>query len=395
MVHVADYRFKFRERTFRKGTSILIDAQICGRRWKKSLGFEIPKGSFNPDTQRLKSKKGMDPSQFNYINSTLSKLQAKAEKIFYDYADRDIPLTVESFKRAFELPDAITLRSFCELHITKEPYKDSSEQQLRRTVEMVCQAYGYEVSVFDISDGARVLEKYMVKKDLAFNTRQKYHSRLKTLIRSAFRNGYRITNPYDDFQVHSIKGTRTFLEAEELETLIELYQCHDLPRHLHQTLETFLFCCFTGLRYSDAMEISNRNIVGKELHCFTVKGQRFSHQLRIPLPEVALRMVEHRAGKLFKQISDQKMNANLKRVMQFAGIKKHITFHCARHTFGTLFIAIGGELMVLKELMGHSKISTTIEYVKMANGIKKNQIKLFDDRFGNLKFSSLQVVRHG
>ncbi|TNE31789.1 MAG: hypothetical protein EP346_00065, partial [Bacteroidetes bacterium] len=78
----------------------------------------------------------------------------------------------------------------------------------------------------------------------------------------------------------------------------------------------------------------------------------------------------------------------------FAGIKKSITFHCARHTFGTLFIAIGGELMVLKELMGHSKISTTTEYVKMANGIKKSQIKLFDDRFGSVKLSTLQVVQH-
>lgn len=394
MVHVASYRFKFTERTFKNTTSVSVDVSISGKRWRKSLGLEIAKGAFSPESQRLKVKKGMDPSQFKYVNSTLARLQAKAEKIFCEYADRDIPLTVEAFKRAFELPEATSLRAYCEAHIQAETFKPSSEQQLRRAVNLVCQAYGYEVTLYDLTDGARVLEKHMVNLDLVFNTRQKYHGRLKSLIRAAFKTGYQLSNPYDHFQVHSIKGTRTFLEAEELETLIKLYQCHELPKHLQQTLETFLFSCFTGLRYSDVMEITNRNIVGKELHCFTVKGQRFSHQLRIPLPEIALRMVEYKIGKLFKQISSQKINVNLRRIMHFAGIKKHITYHCARHTFGTLFIAIGGELMVLKELMGHSKISTTTEYVKMANGIKKSQIKLFDERFGSVRLSTLQVVQH-
>lgn len=392
MIQVADYRFKYREREQETGTTVIIEVRIKGKRWRKSTGIVVPKGSLSQASGRIRKMNGLSPNQVKYINSQLAKRSMKAERIFIEHADYDLPLTLEKFKRAFNLPDAITLKDFAEIHIERETYKPTTRQQLRRAVELVEAAYKGTVTLFDLEQAPHQLEKYMVQIGLAFNTRQKYQGRLKTIIRSAIRNGYQIPDPYQHFKVHRIKGTRTFLEADELERLIRMHNTKSLPIHLHKSLETFLFSCYTGLRFSDMMEISHKNLVGGDLHFRPVKGQRFSQQLRIPLPDLALDIVEGRQGKLFKNISSQKMNVNLKRLMRLANINKHVTFHCARHTFGTLFIAIGGELMVLKELMGHSKISTTTDYVKMASGVKKNQIKLFDDRFNHLKEAKVRFL---
>jgi len=53
--------------------------------------------------------------------------------------------------------------------------------------------------------------------------------------------------------------------------------------------------------------------------------------------------------------------------MNNAGIQKHITFHCARHTFGCILVEKGVNLFIVKKLMGHKKIETTLNYVDKAN----------------------------
>lgn len=394
MIQVADYRFKFRERNIKSGTCILLEVNISGKRWRKSTGLMIPEGSLSSTTGRLKSSKGLKPNQAKNINSYLAKKSIKAERIFLEHADQDLPLSLEKFKRAFALPDAITLRDYTEVHIKRDPYKPSSIQQLRRAVDILSLAYGKEdITIYDLDDAPYVLEKKMVEMGLAFNSRQKYQGRIKTLIRSAIQSGYKIDNPYNNFKIHRIKGVREFLEAEELDTLIKIYESNELPNHLHVSLERFLFSCFTGIRFSDVIAITHKNLHGDQLHFRPIKGERYSQQLKIPLPSVAFNMVKGREGKLFPSISDQKQNQNLKRLMEIANIHKAITFHCARHTFATIFIAIGGELTVLKELLGHSKISTTMEYVKLANGVKKNQIKLFDERFKVIKSAEFEFPR--
>ena len=53
--------------------------------------------------------------------------------------------------------------------------------------------------------------------------------------------------------------------------------------------------------------------------------------------------------------------------MSAAGINKDITFHCARHTFGCLLVENDVNLFVVKKLMGHRKIETTLQYIDKAN----------------------------
>ena len=67
-------------------------------------------------------------------------------------------------------------------------------------------------------------------------------------------------------------------------------------------------------------------------------------------------------------------NKKLQQWIKDAGIKKHITFHCARHTFATLALTNGADLYVIQKLLGHSEIKTTAIYTKIIDEKKSEAV---------------------
>ena len=72
-------------------------------------------------------------------------------------------------------------------------------------------------------------------------------------------------------------------------------------------------------------------------------------------------------------------NAKIREWMIRAGIEKHITFHCARHTYATLQLSLGTDIYTVSKLLGHKSLKTTEVYAKIIDKKKKeaaNRIKL-------------------
>lgn len=62
-----------------------------------------------------------------------------------------------------------------------------------------------------------------------------------------------------------------------------------------------------------------------------------------------------------------------------AGITKHVTFHCARHTYATLQLTLGTDIYTVSKLLGHRHLKTTEIYAKVIDERKQqaaNKIKL-------------------
>ena len=55
-----------------------------------------------------------------------------------------------------------------------------------------------------------------------------------------------------------------------------------------------------------------------------------------------------------------------------SGITKHITFHCARHSFATLQLTLGTDIYTVSKLLGHKHVKTTEIYGQIIN-TKKNE----------------------
>ena len=72
--------------------------------------------------------------------------------------------------------------------------------------------------------------------------------------------------------------------------------------------------------------------------------------------------------------------------MEAAGISKPITFHCSRHTFGTMMLTLGVDLYTVSKLLGHTKVETTQIYAKIINKKKDDAVSLIDDAFSDMEF---------
>jgi integrase len=72
-------------------------------------------------------------------------------------------------------------------------------------------------------------------------------------------------------------------------------------------------------------------------------------------------------------------NLKLREWVMKAGITKHITFHCARHTYATLQITLGTDIYTVSKMLGHRHLKTTEIYAKVIDHKKQeaaNKIKI-------------------
>jgi integrase len=169
------------------------------------------------------------------------------------------------------------------------------------------------------------------------------------------------------------------LTDEQLIRLMDLFEATTTPDNWRLMLRHFLFSCFTGLRISDAKAVHHGNIKDDWLVITPHKGRtRYKKIVKIPLHPAAWGLVETTLGDMFATYSEQYTNRLLDEIGQAAQIDFKMTTHTARHTFGTLFIELGGDVVTLKDYMGHSKIETTMKYVHLSEKRKKEKINVFD-----------------
>ena len=169
-------------------------------------------------------------------------------------------------------------------------------------------------------------------------------------------------------KVKAPESQREYLTVEEVKQL----EATDSPYpHIKQA---FLFACYTGLRCSDVRSITWGKIVkdGEKyrLHTVMFKTKR---PFYIPLSKKAMQWMPERGDKtdedlIFENIPVQ---VNTKLYLQpwldKAGITKPITFHCSRHTFGTMMLTLGADIYTTSKLMGHTKVEVTQIYAKIIN----------------------------
>ena len=76
-------------------------------------------------------------------------------------------------------------------------------------------------------------------------------------------------------------------------------------------------------------------------------------------------------------ISNQKTNKALKKILKLCEINKNITFHCGRHTFGTIITLDGVPIETLSKMLGHKSLKTTQIYAQVLDSkISSDMIKL-------------------
>lgn len=236
-------------------------------------------------------------------------------------------------------------------------------------------------------DGARSWEidgrKREMKTDagLAESTKALMFQKLKSLFSQAFRKGLISRNPAVDVDGFSDENKpREYLTIEELTRLTSTA----MPDKA--SCEMFLFSCLTGMRWSDIMRMKWREVQklgGRTRIVFT--QQKTGHQEWLDITDQAAELLGERGEDddlVFDKIRTRHMvSANVKAWCAVAGIRKHISFHCGRHTFAVMMLTLGVDLYTVSKLMGHRSIETTQVYARIVDRIKQDAVDRIP-RFG-------------
>ena len=213
------------------------------------------------------------------------------------------------------------------------------------------------------------------------NTSATYIRKVKATVNAAYRMEVISNNPFVGFKIHPIKSAnKTVLTQEELEIL----QTHSLGGNLalDRVRKTFIFCCATGLRHSDAVQL-HQNMIRKDndgVFWISLRQQKTSDTVDIPLSKIAESIYhefeDHRktTGFVLPMLSNQKVNTALKVIAELTGIHKRLSFHCSRHSFATLSLEHGVDIATVSSLMGHRTIKTTQIYGKVTRKLKADAI---------------------
>ena len=111
-----------------------------------------------------------------------------------------------------------------------------------------------------------------------------------------------------------------------------------------------------------------------------MRKQKTQQLVNNPVSEEALELIgfydgEHEPdAKVFPDFKDKMTGTTMKNWLKAAGITKHITFHCARHTFGSLQVDAGTGIYTVQHMLGHKNVETTQIYANMADESKRESV---------------------
>jgi integrase len=225
--------------------------------------------------------------------------------------------------------------------------------------------------------------EYLKNTDLAERSQGVYNKVLTVILNSAMRDGYLQNNPMNLLHRHEIlkqpESDREFLTVDEIKQLVKT------PCAKPDIKLSFLFVCFSGLRFSDVRALRWGDIqadnAGKNVIRYTQKKTGKNEYLQVS--DEAIKHLPERNGKtdddkIFNLTQNGYANETLAGWVLAAGIKKRVTFHVGRHTNATLLLSLGVPIETVSKLLGHSDIKITQIYAKVVDKNKREAVSKLD-----------------
>lgn len=186
-------------------------------------------------------------------------------------------------------------------------------------------------------------------------------------------------DPFKAYTIGEMKANKEYLTWSELRRL-ERVEISD-RRHAH-VRDAFLFCCYTGIRWGDFTSLQSGQLKSGVL---TVDQLKTGHLVRIPLSNIfngkAMAIIGryHSLEALASVGHNSTCNRMIREVATAAGIKKHVHWHLARHTCGTLLNQRGLLMQETQHVLGHQRLETTERYYAATayEQVKKSVKKAF------------------
>ncbi|MFO8067082.1 MAG: site-specific integrase, partial [Bacteroidales bacterium] len=365
-------RFYLREDAPRKNNTfpIYIDVRVNTKRITFSTGLYTKKLHWNQNKCEVKT---YDPWH-ERINKRLAKLRRRIAEIEDDCIAENKTISAQQFKNLLLNTTGKTACFFEymeeKLNQRKGILKPQTITTNKHQIEKI-REFQSEINLGDLDyDFIKKYEVFLITiRNNGPSTVSKSMTFLKLMINEAIKDGrFKGLNPFIHYKIQRHESKREFLDEDEVEKLEKLYAKNTLSKGQQNVLTYFLFCCYTGIRYGDVKDLKLSDIhEDKKGRYISISTEKTDKAINVPLIPKAKALIPEgllQNQKVFNVYTDQPTNRYLKKIATIAGINKNISFHVSRHTFATLSGVYGIPVEIVRDLLGHSDIKTTLIYRK-------------------------------
>ena len=317
----------------------------------------------NKETLILAKKIRHDKGQELLDQEKGYRLQAKSEKVnFLDYFKEYLDSYTKKDVRMIQS----TLQRFKDfLHDTPEYSKFERTIRPEQITSEMVEAFTEYLQARSVGEGAK-----------------SYYQRFKKVIKFAIEHDVMYKNPCTGItiKVDDQILRKDVLSQEEIQTLINTHYDGENPN----IRRAFIMCLYCGLRFCDVKDLTFANVdFANKLLKFEqnkTKGHSANSGVIIPLNDGLLRLIgeptksQNKDDLIFPLPSYEMCLKALKRWVKRAGIDKHISWHCARHSFAVNILNNGANIKTVASLLGHSGLKHTEKYTRAIDRLKEDAI---------------------
>lgn len=372
MINKISYRLVFNRKNKLNGEGkALIQVELYQNKRKIYISTHIYVFPYQWDNKKRLIK---SHPQMELLNRMLDEFILSLQWKELQSWKKGIPVSLSLFRHeAAETENAqLSFSAFGRKWVESSSKKENTKKNLMTTMVLI-EEFSSGLSFNEINYSFLLHFEHFMRQEKGYNvnTVAKHMKHLRAVVNEAVRYGYMSadSHPFREYRIRTGKYRHSFLLPEELEKLerLELTGCDSRLEH---SLHAFLFCCYTGLRYSDFTHLSARNFCildGKRWLIFkTVKTDvEISIPLYLLFQGKALHLLNRykdNLNRFFMLKPNSSVNKDLVKIGMLARVKKHFSFHSARHTNATLLVYGGVQITTVQKLLGHRNVNTTQGY---------------------------------
>ena len=213
------------------------------------------------------------------------------------------------------------------------------------------------------------------KGPISQNTASTYFSIIKAGLKQAFIDEYLTVDISE-----KVKNIPTKESRREVLTIEEVNKLANTPCSNNVLRRASFFSILTGLRHCDIQELKWGQIVRhNDSWRINFDQEKTDGVEYTPISDQAYEMCGERRDPdrlVFEGLMNPSwINRPVKKWIEAAGITKHITFHCFRHSYATLQLTNGTDIFTVSKMLGHTNVKTTQIYAKVVDAKKEQAAK--------------------
>ncbi len=423
------YNLNFRiekRKSGKEGAELPINADItfCGKRIFFFTGHRIGEHQWNKETQMVRRPNFNEAEvSASDINARLSKIRTALDQVFASlehYGMTPTPNNVREGLRKELDEERVTRKTVAEYYQMliderdeerridpktaqwSKPTSTKHKTILRRLNEFRKKLYFEDITV----DFLEKFEVYLIQQDLTNAYVTQLMKSMKGFFNWAAKKGYNPCTAYNDYTPRfrddskkSGRSNRFPLTIEDLEA-IKAFQTPS--QAIDRTRNVFLFCCYSGMRFGDAMQMRWCDIIND---CVDFVAEKTNQRIAFPLNNFLRSILakygpaENPQDRVFPQISNQKFNEQMKIVGQLADLTddwkltrqvgNHVdekivpryaklSSHLGRHTFTSRAASLGAPSETIRSITGHTTDKMMGNYVHLSMKDKQGLMDKLD-----------------